>query len=159
MHVRLFPIMLFLHLCKFDLLAGAVSTSWPLLRIQQAVTLPRPEHAFVLRKATLADVDDITDTFIDAFSPMPYYRHVYQFLDRYPKYHRQCIRASIEQVMLKANKDKVFVNVITSPPGKHGPSGRTVAVAIWTCSGSASISAVLGEGNYTVQSSIQKSLL
>ena len=84
-----------------------------------------------IRNATLADLDDITDTVVEAFSPAPLYRYCYQFREQHVEYHWQCARAGFQRFMEKPVENNAVLKVIDSPTNENPNMSKVVAVALW----------------------------
>jgi GNAT superfamily N-acetyltransferase len=86
----------------------------------------------VIRNATLADEDAITNIIIDAYASAPEIAYCYQFRDKYPKYHWECMRRSVREA-LEQQSDDIIVNVIDAPisDSKDTKDRKAVALAIW----------------------------
>ncbi|KAJ9651708.1 hypothetical protein H2198_009020 [Neophaeococcomyces mojaviensis] len=85
---------------------------------------PTPDIPYTFRPAEFSDISDITDVIVDAFDPGPDWRYTYQFKDKYPAYHRECMRQTIEQQWdFFHDRDGVFMNVIEVPVPSDDNSG------------------------------------
>ncbi|KAI1612673.1 hypothetical protein EDD36DRAFT_243620 [Exophiala viscosa] len=77
----------------------------------------------VLRNATFADAWAIVDIVDAAFSPSAPTRYRYQFKDKYPQEHRQCMYEAYTEVF---DPECIYVQVIQLPDHED-----PVSVAVW----------------------------
>lgn len=86
-----------------------------------------------LRNATLSDAPGITTIFLSAFASFPTTKYLYQFRDKYPKEHRQCMQENIERIF--ANP-RYHTQVIDAPDDRENENEDKdiplAAVAIWS---------------------------
>lgn len=85
----------------------------------------------------VADLDDITTVFIDAFEPGPLWRYYLPFIEQHRAYFWRCTRGDIGE-HFGNRSNNTFVNVITVPSNQSAVheasssrSKRVVAVAVW----------------------------
>lgn len=88
---------------------------------QQQILATQP----LLRDATLKDADDIASVLIAAFSPLPSWRYIYPFREKYPKEHHRCVRFGVTQALTAA---PYRVEVIEAPAESNL---SVAAVAMW----------------------------
>ncbi|KAI0129856.1 hypothetical protein BJ170DRAFT_290280 [Xylariales sp. AK1849] len=88
---------------------------------------------FELRDAVIADVDDITTVFMDAFSQAPVWSYIHQFEDQYPGYNWGCVREQVVQGLTEPPNvtDDALFRVISVPDGTSQSGTRVVSVSMW----------------------------
>ena len=100
-----------------------------------ALDQARIQHDEILiRNATVADADAITDIVVAAFFPAPHYQYIYQFRDQCPEYHWRCTREDLLPALQKP-QDGLAVKVIDSPTNEDQRISKPVAVAVWQFDG------------------------
>lgn len=100
---------------------------------QQYLSVPSSAGIpFEFRPAVLDDIDDFTTVVIDAFSPGPAWKYVYQFQDEYPGYTWHCMR---DQWKLLFGRSHAGVDldfrVITVPDETAKTGSRVVSISVW----------------------------
>ena len=86
----------------------------------------------IIRSATVSDIDDITNILVDAFAPAPEQDYVFQFRDKYPAYHWECMRQGVVEIIDQVLKDElIYFNVIDAPVSGDEDEMKAVAVAGW----------------------------
>ena len=74
---------------------------------------------------SIDDIDAVTTTIVSAFDPGPIWTYLYQFRDRYPRYHWRCFRKQVEQQYLRQTMDYQRVLV---PSEEGNTSARSCAM-------------------------------
>ena len=75
------------------------------------------ENTFTFRNMTFSDIDAVTDTLLDAFDPGPLWTYLYQNRDRFPNYHRRCLRQEVVTAVTGAVDETHFGHVIVPTSG------------------------------------------
>jgi len=109
---------------------GSAASDQSPLSVNQEVEQPNLQ-AIRIRNATLADLDDITDTFFEAFSSAPTYRYSYQFREQFAAYHWRCMRAAFQHFMDAPFTGSFILKVIDFPTNEDHNTSKVVAIALW----------------------------
>lgn len=90
---------------------------------------------YIFRDAVASDINDVATVVIDAFAPAPHTQYVYQFRDRYPEYHRECMRQAMERQFAQMDPSEAVVKVIAVDDPDRAAEGestsRVVSLGIW----------------------------
>ena len=119
-------------LCQFLFLALVVQAALGRRHIppNQSIFNPQP----IVRNATFADVDDITDIVVDAWASAAYWRYIFQFRKEYRRFHWDCAREGIQDAVEQVSKSKsdtIFLNVIDAPSNENPKQLKAVSVGAW----------------------------
>lgn len=85
------------------------------------------------RRATLADLDEVTEVVLAAMPHEPHWNYRFVHKDEFPDDHRKLTRLLYEQFISPANDDwHVMVAEVSLPD--HEGSAKVVAFAVWDVS-------------------------
>lgn len=84
--------------------------------------------ALSLRNATISDAEAITNTILAAFDELPYWKYGYQFKDKYPEEHHDCLYEPIRNVL---GLPYVLAQVALLPNITKPHENTVVATALW----------------------------
>lgn len=100
-------------------------------RLQTSLSTHYEPISQVLRPATMADLNDITNITVNAFAVDPAWNWLFPYRLQYPDDHWHCVRTTIEHIMSNQSEYDCTVNVITSPTNEDQSLVKPIAVAIW----------------------------
>ena len=97
----------------------------------QAINSPEQlplSTTLTLRNATQSDAAAITTTILAAFHDAPHWKYGYQFMDKYPQEHFNCMYGAVYKVL---DHPAALTQVVVSPNVTEPHEQTPIAVALW----------------------------
>ena len=84
-----------------------------------------------IRRATVEDLDDMTDIMCTAMPMDPQWDYRFPRRREFPDDHRRCTRSMLDSLVNDDANSRFVARVITIPCGEEGRRSKAVALAIW----------------------------